>query len=189
MQSIEILDRIHNGEDSTTQFKQDVTDANRLAEELVAFSNTEGGLLLIGISDDSTVTGLDDSQINRINQLLSNTANENVKPPIYPLTEILTIQGKRIIAVSVRKGESRPYQTNKGVYFTKSGSDKRKMSPEELRRLFAESARLFADEEALPRSDITDLNTDTLLGYGSGYSPKTTRTGLGQGDCRDTGTC
>lgn len=45
MQSIEILDRIHNGEDSTTQFKQDVTDANRLAEELVAFSNTEGGVV------------------------------------------------------------------------------------------------------------------------------------------------
>lgn len=165
MQALEILERISNGEDSTTQFKADVTDANRLAEELVAFSNAEGGLLLIGVGDDRTVTGLDDAQIIRIIQLLSNTANENVKPPIYPLTEILDIQGKRIIAVSVRKGESRPYQTCKGVYFTKSGSDKRKMSPEELRRLFAESSRLFADEEALPRSDITDLNTEAFYDF------------------------
>jgi len=165
MQALEILDRIHNGEDSTTQFKQDVTDANRLAKELVSFSNAEGGLLLIGIGDDGSVTGLDEAQISRINQLLSNTANENVKLPIYPLTEVLGIQGKRIIAVSVRKGESRPYQTSKGVYFTKSGSDKHKMSPEELRRLFAESARLFADEEALPRSDITDLNTEAFYDF------------------------
>lgn len=171
MQIPEILNRIHNGEDSVTQFKQDVTDANRLAEELVAFSNTEGGLLLIGISDDSTVTGLDDSQISRINQLLSNTANENVKPPIYPLTEVLDIQGKRIIAVSVRKGENRPYQTSKGVYFTKSGSDKRKMSPEELRRLFAESARLFADEEVLFRSQLGDINSEAVYAFLEQDSP------------------
>ncbi len=68
------------------------------------------------LSDDGSVSGLDDTQISRINQLVSNTANENVKPPIYPLTDIMTIQGKRIIAVSVRKGISRPYQTSKGVY-------------------------------------------------------------------------
>jgi predicted HTH transcriptional regulator len=165
MQAPEIYERIRNGEDSTTQFKQDMTDANRLAEELVAFSNAEGGLLLIGVNDDGSVSGLDDAQISRINQLVSNTANENIKPPIYPLTDIMTIQGKRIIAVSVRKGISRPYQTSKGVYFTKSGSDKRKMSPEELRRLFAESERLFADEEALLRTDITDLNSEAFYAF------------------------
>ncbi len=165
MQAPEIHERLRNGEDSTTQFKQDMTDANRLAEELVAFSNAEGGLLLIGVNDDGSVSGLDDAQISRINQLVSSTANENVKPPIYPLTDIMTIQGKRIIAVSVRKGISRPYQTSKGVYFTKSGSDKRKMSPEELRRLFAESERLFADEEVLLRTDITDLNSEAFYAF------------------------
>lgn len=67
--------------------------------------------------------------------------------------------------VSVRKGISRPYQTSKGVYFTKSGSDKRKMSPEELRRLFAESERLFADEEILLRTDITDLNSEVFYAF------------------------
>lgn len=165
MQAPEILERIRNGEDSATQFKQDVTDANRLAEEMVAFSNAQGGLLLIGVSDDGTVNGLDDAQISRLNQLVSNAANENVKPPIYPLTEIMEIQGKRVIAVSVRKGISRPYQTSKGVYFTKSGSDKRKMSPEELRRLFAESERLFADEEALLKTNITDLNSEAFYAF------------------------
>ncbi|MBU0655254.1 MAG: ATP-binding protein [Gammaproteobacteria bacterium] len=62
MQAPEILERIRNGEDSTTQFKQDVTDANRLAEEMVAFSNAQGGLLLIGVSDDDSVSSLDDTQ-------------------------------------------------------------------------------------------------------------------------------
>ncbi len=165
MQAPEIPERIRKGEDTTTQFKQDVTDANRLAEEMVAFSNAQGGLLLIGVSDNGTIDGLDDAQISRLNQLVSNTANENVKPPIYPLTEILMIQGKRIMAVSVRKGISRPYQTSKGVYFTKSGSDKRKMSPEELRRLFAESDRLFADEEVLLRSQVGDINPEAVYAF------------------------
>ncbi|MEZ5448986.1 MAG: ATP-binding protein [Thiolinea sp.] len=61
--------------------------------------------------------------------------------------------------------EARPYQTSKGIYFTKSGSDKRRMSPEELRRLFAETARLFADEEVLPRTDITDLNAEAFYDF------------------------
>lgn len=165
MQVPEIVERIRRGEDSTTQFKRDMTDANRLAEELVAFSNAHGGVLLIGVDDDGSVVGLDDGQISRLNQLVSNTASENVKPPIYPLTELVSIQGQRIMEVNVRRGDSRPYQTSKGLYLTKSGSDKRRMSPEELRRLFAESQRLFADEEVLANSQLGDLNTEAFYTF------------------------
>ena len=165
MQAPDVFSRIQQGEDSVTQFKVDITDANRLAEELVAFSNTEGGMLLIGVDDDGTCPGLDNKQISRINQLISNTANENVKPPIYPLTEIVEIDDKRIIVINVRKGESRPYQTSKGLFLCKSGSDKRKMSSEELRRLFAASQRLFADEEVLGGSDLGDINSEAVYDF------------------------
>lgn len=171
MQIPEVLSRIQQGEDSVTQFKVDITDANRLAEELVAFSNAEGGMLLIGVDDNGSTVGLDNKQISRINQLISNTANENVKPPIYPLTEIVEIAGKRIIVVNVRKGESRPYQTSKGLFLSKSGSDKRKMSTEELRRLFAASQRLFADEEALVGSTPGDINSEAVYDFLSKDNP------------------
>ncbi|MWZ04623.1 helix-turn-helix domain-containing protein, partial [Francisella tularensis] len=42
-----ILQRIQNGEDSYTQFKQDINNADSLAQELVAFSNANGGILII----------------------------------------------------------------------------------------------------------------------------------------------
>jgi predicted HTH transcriptional regulator len=171
MQAPEILSRIQQGEDSTTQFKVDVTDANRLAEELVAFSNAEGGMLLIGIDDTGVPAGLNDKQISRLNQLISNTANENVKPPIYPFTEIVELQGKKIIAISIRKGTARPYQTGKGLFLTKPGSDKRKMSAEELRRLFAASQRLFADEEILNGSAIGDINAEAVYDFLSKDNP------------------
>ncbi len=165
MQAPEVLSRIKRGEDSVTQFKVDIKDANRLAEEFVAFSNAEGGILLIGVDDTGNIVGLDEQQIGRINQLISNTANENVKPPIYPLTGIVEICDKRIIVINVRKGISRPYQTGKGLFLTKSGSDKRKMSSDELRRLFAASQRLFADEEVLNDSVLGDINSEAVYAF------------------------
>ena len=110
MQAPEILSRIQNGANSVTQFKVDMIDVNLLAEELAAFSNSEGGMLLIGVDDNGVTVGLDNQQISRINQLISNAADENVKPPVYPFTEIIEVEDKRIIVVNVRKGGSRPHK-------------------------------------------------------------------------------
>ncbi len=165
MEALELIERISNGEDSFTQFKREVIDANKLADELTAFSNAEGGLILIGVDDDGSITGVSNEAIGKLNQLIGNTSNENVRPPIYPLTEIIEISEKKIVVINVRKGSSKPYQTTKGIYWTKSGSDKRRMSSEELRRLFAESKRLYADEEVLEGSSIVDLNTELFYAF------------------------
>lgn len=165
METIEIINRISKGEDSFTQFKEKIIDSNKLAEEFVAFSNANGGIIIVGVSDNGDIIGLSDDEIRNLNQLISNVANENVKPPIYPLTEILEIDSKRIVAISIKNGDSKPYQTNKGIYYTKSGSDKRKISQEELKRLFAESNRIFADEEILTESFISDLNTELFYEF------------------------
>ncbi len=60
MRHIEILNRIQSGEDSVTQFKSIINHAGSLAEELVAFSNAQGGVLIIGVSDEGSILGLSD---------------------------------------------------------------------------------------------------------------------------------
>jgi len=160
MELSELISRISNGEDSFTQFKENITNGDKLSEELVAFSNAKGGLLIIGVSDNSDITGLNHDDIRRLNQLIGNVINSKMTPPIYPLVEIKTINDKKILIVTISEGVNKPYATNKGIYLTKAGSDKRKISPEELRRLFAESKKLFADEEIIPNSNITDINTE-----------------------------
>ena len=147
----ELVQLINNGEDSCTQFKENITRSESLAAEMVAFSNALGGKIIIGICKED---------IDRLNQLISNTANQNVRPPIYPLTEIVVLDGKKVIVVNIKKGINRPYQTSSGFYYTKSGSDKRKMSNEELKRLFAESNSLFADEEVLLKTVFWDINSE-----------------------------
>ena len=82
----DLTDLIAGGEDSFTQFKENLQDARRLAEELVAFSNAEGGQLIIGVSDDHQIKGLSPEDLHRLHQLISNTANENVKPRFIHLS-------------------------------------------------------------------------------------------------------
>jgi len=49
---------IARGENSHIQFKADLNNANQLAAEIVAFSNTAGGRLLVGVNDDGSIAGL-----------------------------------------------------------------------------------------------------------------------------------
>ncbi len=173
METLELLERISNGEDSYTQFKEKVIKAKDLAKEFVAFSNAEGGIIIFGVADKiGDMVGLTKEEVEEIGQLIGNTANENVKPPIHPLMQNIMIEEKRLVVVTINKGANKPYATSSGEYYIKSGADKKKISHEELRRLFAESKRIFADEEPIPQSSITDLNSELFYKFLQKDNPK-----------------
>ncbi len=158
METLELLEKISNGEDSYTQFKEDITNNDKLAYELMAFSNARGGVLIIGIADRTgNIIGLSVADIGRLNQMIGSVIRDKIKPLIYPIVTIKNISGNKILVIEVSEGISKPYDVN-GVYYTKAGSDKRIISQEELRRLFAESKKLYADEEIVNGTNITDLN-------------------------------
>ena len=64
MDLFELTQKIKNGEDIFIQFKESIKDSKKLAEELVAFSNADGGHLLLGVKNDGFVQGLEDSEID-----------------------------------------------------------------------------------------------------------------------------
>ena len=146
MKTIEILKLLNQGEDSRTQFKKNINNPDSLAQELIAFSNTLGGRLLIGVNDDASIAGLSTEDIRRINNLLSNVASQNIRPAINPLTEIVTIDDKRILIIDVALGINKPYLDKNGTIWVKSGADKRKAtSREEMQRLFQSAGLIHAD--------------------------------------------
>ena len=57
METTELIDLLSLGEDSRQQFKTDMNNADALAAEIVAFSNTAGGRIFIGVNDDGSVRG------------------------------------------------------------------------------------------------------------------------------------
>ncbi len=72
---------ISRGEDSCHQFKEDIRNGDSLATEMVAFSNSRGGYIFIGVSNKGDFLGLSSRDVDRINQLISNSASQHTKKP------------------------------------------------------------------------------------------------------------
>jgi len=136
------------GEDSTRQFKVDVRNVNSLASEMVAFANSDGGTIFIGVADNGLMPGLLPKDVARINQLISNAASQHIRSPLTVQTKNVQLSSGRIIIVlTVPKGIDKPYFDKNGVIWLKCGADKRRInSKEELRRLFQFSDQFHADE-------------------------------------------
>jgi len=158
----ELKEIIKKGEDSRTQFKLTITSPDQLASDLVAFSNSNGGVILVGVNDKGKVIGLTPDEIRKINQLISNVSSQNVKNPINPVTENIKVDRKIVIVINIQEGIDKPYFDNQGLIWVKSGSDKRKVTgKEELRRLFQSSDLLYADE--VPVKNTSEKDIDIFL--------------------------
>ena len=159
MTKAEITERIAQGEDSRTQFKRGPIGIAKLAAELVAFSNASGGSILFGVDDDGNVMGLGTRDKKILADDISNAANDNVRPAIYPQTEYHTIRGKQILCVTVAEGALKPYSDKSGSYWTKSGPDKRRItSREELQRILQKAHLLYADETPVYGTSAKDID-------------------------------
>lgn len=163
MEAIELIELISRGEDSRTQFKQsqDVTNAKSLAGEIVALANSKGGKILVGVDDTGSVTGLSPNDVRRINQLISNTATDCVRPSINPETENISVGGLIVMVVTVPEGISKPYADNDGVFWVKSGANKRRVtSREEVQRMLQSADLVHADEVPVEGTTSGDIDME-----------------------------
>ncbi|MDZ7718339.1 MAG: putative DNA binding domain-containing protein [Balneolaceae bacterium] len=161
MDALELLEIVERGEDSQHQFKRNITNETSMATELAAFSNSRGGLLIIGVDDDGTIAGLSNEDIGRLNNMISNASSSHIRNPINPTNENIKLEDGLVMVVTVSEGFDKPYITNEGAIWVRSGADKRKVtSKEELRRLFSESDLLHAGEIPISDSTINDIDED-----------------------------
>ncbi|MCC5908438.1 MAG: putative DNA binding domain-containing protein [Balneolaceae bacterium] len=161
MDALELLEIIERGEDSRHQFKRTINHEISMATELAAFSNSQGGLLIIGVDDDGTIAGLSNEDIGRLNNMISNASSTHIRNPINPTNENIMLEDGLVMVVTIPKGLDKPYITNDGAIWVRSGADKRKVtSKEEIRRLFAESDLLHAGETPINDSTSNDLDED-----------------------------
>lgn len=162
METEELLAIIARDEDSRHQFKADVNNASSLGAEMVAFSNSAGGLILIGVkNEDGSRSGLTRDDIGRINQIVANAATNNVRPPINPVTENILLPDGLVIVVHIEQGISKPYMDTQGFVWVKNGSDKRRVTArEELQRMFQEAALIHADETPVSGTSVADVDQE-----------------------------
>lgn len=152
----ELQSVVRNGEDSTHQFKEKISNALSLASEMVAFSNGRGGHLYIGVSDSGNLPGISTADVQKYNQIISNAASQLVHSPIMVSTVNVPVESDRlVIVIDIPEGLDKPYFDNNGVIWMKCGADKRRVhSKEELRRIFQATDQFHAD--ALPTKATMD---------------------------------
>ncbi|BCK63449.1 hypothetical protein BWQ95_23390 [Aeromonas hydrophila] len=126
-----IEDLIKNGESQTVEFKERITAPQMLARIISAFSNTDGGTILIGIREPNIVVGIDPERFENTYQ----QAVQRVTGLAKTSSEIIELNNKKIGVIHVEKAVS-PVGSSEG-YFTRLGESDRALGPEQLKQLFA----------------------------------------------------
>ena len=168
MDAIELLDIISTGETSKVQFKREITHNDSMAAEIAAMSNSIGGLILLGVVDKTgEIIGIDVK--SGINERIANISTNNLNPPVYINTEVVSIDNElfsKVLVIHIPGGTNKPYKDNNGAIWVKQGSDKRRVTDNaEIMRLFQQSGNLLADEMEVHGTSFADVNEKAFAEY------------------------
>ena len=162
-----IIDLLQQGENASVEFKETLVRPESIAKEMVAFANTQGGHLLIGVSDDGSVKGVQEDK--NYEEYFSNIARNNIIPALDVATDILIVDNKKIIVVSIPKGKDKPYQTLSHQFLIRIGSTNRVATQSELMRLFQQSGVFHYDALGVEGSEIKQINLNKISEYFDNY--------------------
>jgi ATP-dependent DNA helicase RecG len=163
MEEFELRNQILLGEDSTRQFKREPSAGPKMAGEIVAFANSGGGSIFIGVEKDGTISGLTGEQAEKVGEDMAKVAWDRVRPPFSILSKSIATSDGIVVVIEVANGPSKPYCDNDGVYWVKNGPDKRRVqSPEELARLFQSGEKLYAESQVVAASTLEDFNHEVF---------------------------
>ena len=149
------------------QFKERVNDRYDIGCEIVAFCNSRGGRLVIGINDKSgSINALSYKELQETTNLLTSIASDNVIPNVLIDVDNVPVSGGAVVVVTIPEGKNKPYHDNKGIIWVKNGSDKRKVfDNSELAEMMSECGSFASDEAAVPGVTIDDLDAETIKLY------------------------
>lgn len=160
----DILKQIKAGEVSGVQFKERILDKYDIACELVAFSNSHGGKLVVGIKDKTgEINALSYSEVQETTNLLSDIASENVVPSILIKIDTVEVEDGNLVIATVKEGLNKPYHDNKGIVWVKNGADKRKVFDNaELAEMMTDCGSFAPDEAGVRDATVNDLDATTI---------------------------
>ncbi len=166
MTRTELLEMIHNGESSGVEFKRDVVQNHDLAKELVAFANFQGGVVLLGVEDDGSVSGI---TRDNLEEWVMTACRDKVRPGLIPFYEVVkdVEPGKDVAVVRVSRGfdVQTLWHNNKNAYYIRVGTQSREPSPEELSRLFQQRGTFRAELRPVSGAVFADLDLRRLKNY------------------------
>ncbi len=130
---------ISEGEGVSLEFKRRFTSPEKIAKEICAFANTQGGYLLFGVDDDGTIVGVE-SEKEQI-ELVQHAAEFCIKPPVPVQIEVVEIEWKDVVVVRVESSCERPHavvstdgrDNRRGIVYVRSRAESVQASREMVR--------------------------------------------------------
>lgn len=168
MNRAEVIELIRNGENSGVEFKRDDVRPASLAKEMSALLNFEGGLILLGVEDDGTISGLknrDDTE-----RLVMEVARTHVQPEFIPVWySVVFDNGERVGVIRIgADGPGKPYKAKRGanwVTFVRVGSTSREATRDEEGRLYQAGRLMRYEVWAVLDTGLDSLDLDLLGNY------------------------
>ncbi len=126
-----LVDEIKFGESVNIEFKREVPQkSEKYIKSVIAFANTAGGKIVIGIDDEThEIVGVDKDGVFKIIDNITNTISDMCCPQIFPNIGVNTIDGKSVIVINIYPGANRPYYIKSlgketGTYIRVSGTSR-----------------------------------------------------------------
>jgi ATP-dependent DNA helicase RecG len=156
----DLLKLISGGENEHSEFKESLLLKEEIGQAVSAFSNANGGSILVGVSNDGKVFGVDIGR-NTLEEL-ANYIKRNTDPAIFPSMTILSVEGKEIIVIEVKESAEKPVFFKNHAY-KRVGKTTQMISSSELRKLAKESgARVYWDEQVCEEASMEDIDEEKV---------------------------
>lgn len=126
---------LEEGEGYKIEFKESLTNIDR---EIVAFANSSGGRIFLGISDNKEIKGVDIN--NKLKSQIQDIANN-----CQPAVKIIFDDYENILIVTVREGDDKPYKCSSGFY-TRVGPNSQKLNRNEIIEFIKAEGKVRFDE-------------------------------------------
>jgi len=161
-----LAEQIQQGEDKKLELKETLPKNENIAKTVIAFSNTAGGKLVIGVADNHDIIGVDDSQIFNMQDKIASIIADSCSPTIIPEIYNINIKGKLILVIEVVRGNLKPYFLKKqgkadGTYI-RIGATNRVADLETIADLERQKQNLSFDEEICYDEEFKNLDISPL---------------------------
>ena len=184
IQDEDIRRQLRLGEDSQWEFKRVEFHGNTptsprrsdLADELGAFGNADGGIMLCGVSDDGTIQGMSREQMAALDHLLVEVSTDTLEPPLRIDVHHKELDGKAFVLAAVPRGEA--LHERGGQAYIRVGATKRRLSRDEGMRLAqnrTQNRYLWFDKQIVPETGFESLSErlwEPLLSVAAAADPR-----------------
>lgn len=104
----DVIALIEAGEGVNVEFKQRFSDYEKISKELIAFANSNGGFLIVGVDDDKSIKGVESEKAEA--ELLIECAEKYCEPPISYRLHFVEIKHKELVIMEIFESNLKPHR-------------------------------------------------------------------------------